>query len=47
MEVIGYIHVLMEKLQLDNTTNPIHANISLGELAKVDTTPRPSGTAVN
>ena len=47
MEVIGYIHVLVENLELKNANNPIHAQISLGEVAKVGTTPRPSGSVVN
>lgn len=45
--MIGFIHVLVQNLQLKNASNPIHANISLGEVAKVDTTPRPSGSPVN
>lgn len=47
MSVIGYIHVLVENLELKDTKSPIHAHISLGEVAKVDTTPKPSGSSVN
>lgn len=37
----------MEKVILDNSKEPIHAQISLGEIAKVNTEKKPSGADVN
>ena len=47
MEVIGYLHVLVESMEVKDVNQPIHAKISLGEVAKVDTTPKPSGSTFN
>lgn len=44
---MGYLHILVESIQLDDVQNPIHAHITFGEIAKVDTTPQPSGTILN
>ena len=47
MEVIGFLHVLVENIELKEANQPIHAKISLGEIAKVDTSAKPSGSTFN
>lgn len=41
-EVVGYLHLLVESIKVD-TSEPIHAHITLGDIAKVDTSPKLSG----
>ena len=47
MQVVGYLHVLVEKVTITESTNPVHLNIALGEVAKVNTTPKPSNSPTN
>lgn len=45
--IIGYMHVIIESMTADEASQPIHAHISIGELSKVDSGARPSGSAFN
>lgn len=45
--IMGYMHVIIENLSAEDAKNPIHAHISIGELSKVDTTEKPSGSVFN
>ena len=47
MEVVGYLHVFIEKVEAKKATEPIHLKLTLGEVAKVDSTPKPSGSVFN
>lgn len=47
VEVVGYLHVFVDTISLKDVTAPIHAQVSLGEVAKVTTNPKPSGQLVN
>lgn len=47
LEVVGYLHIIVEYLKIDNPKGPIHANISMGDIAKVDTTSKESGSTWN
>lgn len=29
-QVVGYLHILVESMKVDNTTEPIHAHMTLG-----------------
>lgn len=46
-EVVGYLHILVESIKIDAATSPIHAHITMGDVAKADTQPKASGAAVN
>lgn len=45
--IVGYFHVIIESLKADETNAPIYAHISIGELSKTDSTPKPSGSLFN
>lgn len=45
--VAGYLHILVESLEIEGATEPIHAHITLGEIAKMDTEPKKSGEIIN
>ncbi len=45
--IIGYMHVIIESMSGQQATKPIHAHISIGELSKVDTNKKPSGSSFN
>lgn len=45
--IIGYMHVIIETLKADDVSEPIHAHISIGELSKVDSAAKPSGSMFN
>jgi hypothetical protein len=46
-QIMGYMHVIIESLKADDATKPIHAHISIGELSKVDTSAKPTGSVFN
>lgn len=45
--IMGYMHIIIESIKVDDAKEPIHAHISIGELSKVDSASRPSGSAFN
>ena len=47
MQAIGYLHVMVEKVTINDSSNPVHVSIALGDVAKVNTTPKPSGSPAN
>jgi hypothetical protein len=45
--IIGYMHIIIETIKADDASEPIHAHISIGELSKVDSAAKPSGSIFN
>lgn len=45
--IIGYMHIIVETIKVDEAQEPIHAHISIGELAKVDSVAHLSGSVFN
>lgn len=45
--IMGYMHILVETIKVEGTNQPVHAHITIGELAKVDSAAKPSGSAFN
>lgn len=47
IEIMGYMHIIIESITVENVTEPIFANIAVGDLTKVDTAEKVSGSAFN
>lgn len=45
--IIGYMHIIIESMSAPQASKPIHAHISIGELSKVDSIKKPSGSTFN
>jgi hypothetical protein len=46
-KIIGYMHIIIETIKINESTNPIYAQISIGELSKVNSVAYPSGKVLN
>lgn len=45
--IVGYMHIVIETIKAEDTTTPVHAHISIGEMSKVDTSAKASGSIFN
>jgi hypothetical protein len=46
-KIIGYIHIVVETIRINESMSPIYAQISIGELSKVNSASHPSDTVFN
>jgi hypothetical protein len=46
-KIIGYIYIIIETIKINESTNPIYAQISIGELSKVNSNAHQSDKAFN
>jgi hypothetical protein len=46
-KIIGYAHILIQSITIKGSDKDIRANISLGEIAKVDSSVKKSGDTWN
>ena len=47
ISIMGYMHILLETINIEGATQPIHAHISIGDLAKVNSAAKTTGSIFN